>query len=574
MPRSLLLISVLPLLHACAPAPVTPTTGPPLQQAQPAPLPLPSGGTRAQQQQAYLQAVHDALRPRWDKVRADATALLPPTHPANLATRAAQVTALLDRQGKIKQARVSQSSGFTPFDESALAALQRIRQPPALPPALRKGHVELRWALYRDQRSCGVEHAELVLHPLAPLEALTDALDQGALDQAYEVISRTQQRAPLLAALANRGVRHKLPAVRKLALRCAPPALLASMLAARQGDEIWYWLVQELSARGAVASINAELARWAGTAKGKLGAARVGALVQALGRAKGHGTAATLDKLMRSPSHEVVLAAAPAVRAKVTLDRAMARHASRLELAGPLAVHRLALGQDAAASAMFNKALGGKARSVVLQALARRPVAALLPRVEALVRSNAVPAAPRVQAIHVLSKLGGKPVPFFVALLSTDPAVRLAAVQALGQYKGNRAGICYRLAVVAKERGPVGAAALVSIARIGIPRFLPDVHFLTRAQKTPHQAQVVAALWGFGEPAVPYLARLLKHADAKLRQAAAASLARIKGDKASAALAPYRAKHPAPVKVTEDQRDELARLLRRVLALKPAAPAQ
>lgn len=567
---SILVVSV--VFFACGPAAPPPAVGPeasPTAPAPPAP-PVPTGGTLAEQREGYLAAVYAALRSRWDQVRDKATAMLPPDHPANQLSRATGLSARLDRQGKILSVGVVKSSGHVPFDESAKAALEHIRPMPGLPPLLRKGHMELRWTLHRDARSCAVEHASLVLHPLNPEETFADALQEGDMNVAHGILVKASHRQKLLdllarAALAARGDE----LARRRALRVAPRALLVSLLPAA-GKATWDAAVAQLALRKDAAALQAELTRVAAEAHGPGKVMRVAALVEALDRAGAHGPDEVVAGLMKDADMGLVMAAAPGARAPAPLDRAMVRLAKKPALAGSLAVYRLALGAAPAAARVLEAAWqDSKHRPVLLDAMARRPSAAMTTRVEALVRSTANPPAVRIKAIQVLARLKGSVSPFYVALLSRRQEVRLAAIDALGQRKDQATSISYRLSVVAKWGGTIGAAALRAVARFGEARFLSDASYLVRVQAKKLRPSVVAEMWHFGPSAVPFLAKQLALKDPKMQQAAAASLARVKGPAAQQALAEYRKTHPAPPSRKKPE-SKLARLLGRVIALQAA----
>ncbi len=532
---------------------------------------MPTSGTLAEQRNGYLAAVYAALRPRWDQVRDKATAMLPPDHPANQLSRATGLSARLDRRGKILSVAVVKGSGHDPFDASAKAALEHLRQMPGLPPLLRKGHVELRWTLYRDARSCAVQHASLVLHPLTEEEAFGDALQQGAMDTAHDILSRSAARPRLMELLARAALAARGDALaRERALAVAPRALLVSLLPRESGKAAWHGVVGHLALRKDGAALTAELKRVASEAHSTGKVRRVSALVAALERAAARAPDEAMAVLMKDKNEALVMVAAPAVRNPALLDRAMIRLAKKSALAGTLAIYRLALGASPAASRVLDAAWqNSKARLRLLDAARRRPSAALTARVEALVRSTANPPAVRVRAIQVLSGLKGQISPFYVALLSKREDVRLAAIEALGTRKESATSISYRLSVVAKWGGKVGAAAVRTVARFGDKRFLGSTAYLLKAQPRQHQPSVVQEMWRFGPPAVLFLKGKLAAKDPAMQAAAAASLARIEGAAAQKVLAEYRKTHPAPVKKARPE-SKLARLLARVIALQQA----
>ena len=544
-----------------------PVTGP-SEPADPAPPPVPTGGTLDEQRRGYLAAVFAVLQPRWDRLRARATVMLPAMHPANQRSRATELSARLDRQGRIKQVVVVKSSGFGPYDESALATLKHVRRMPNLPPLLRRGHPELRWTLHRDQRSCGVQYARLVLHPLSPVEAFADALEAGKNEAAYKLIARAPGDAAMLLLLARRGLAARGDDLaRRRALAVAPGALLVSLLAGEISSPTWEAVVRQLKKRKATGALSKELERISAVPHSAGKVQRVALLVQALTELEARAPDPVIKALVEASQPAMVLAAAPGVRDPAMLDRAMARFARQPRVAGVLAVYRLALGTSSAATAVFDTCWTGQARMAMLGALGRRPSVTLTPRVEALVRSTANPPELRIRAIQILGSLKSATSPFYVALLSKRPDVRLAAIEALSRRKDNATSISYRLSVVAKWGGPVGAAALSAVARFGIKRFLSDTRYLIKVQAMKLRPQVIAQMGNFGEPAVPYLAEQLNGKSEPMRRAAAAALSQIKGAAARKALAPYLEKNPPPASSVSTT-SELARLLERVMKLK------
>lgn len=526
--------------------------------------------------QRYMLALHKLLRPRWDKVRTDASALLPATHPANDMTRVTRISVRLDRAGQLKHVRVVGRSGNAPYDNSALGTVARLGRFPALPPSLTRGHVELRWQFHRDARSCSPRHAALVLHPLSPEEAFADAMQASDMQAAYQVLQQHPRRATLLGMLAEQGLRSPDRKIRTLALRLAPLPRMLAQLEHEADVDRWNHVLAVLEQRRAASQILAHLT-WLARPVSTVGPAggapdasnKISALLQALSRLEVKLPHQVLDSLLDHHTAAVALAAAPMASQTPALDRALSRFASDPRASGPLAVYRLAIGQQATAQAAARAALASDSgRMPTLQALQSVPVPSLAPAVEALVRGDKVNSAARVRAIWALAKMSSGPRPFYVALLSRDQAVRIAAISALGQLKGSSIGICYRLSAVAKERGPVGAEALAAVARLGQARFLPDVNFLSRSLPAALQARVVSDLWGFGEAAVPYLQRQLNSKDRQLRLAAVAALARIPGDRASKLRRRHLQANPVKAAAaTPAKQSPLAMLMQKALRL-------
>jgi len=176
---------------------------------------------------------------------------------------------------------------------------------------------------------------------------------------------------------------------------------------------------------------------------------------------------------------------------------------------------------------------------VALKALERFPLAGLTGEVGALVRSAQVSADDRVLGIRVLARIpDGSLTSLRVALTAREPAVQIAAAEALGNSRSGRTPSTYRLSHVARRSsGDVAAACLAAQACLGYQPFMKEV--LRRMRRLPeerHKAKVVAGLWGYGAKAVPDLARIARGSEGVPKQAALSCLRRIDAPEARAAL--------------------------------------
>ena len=537
-----------------------------VEQARPAPSRI----KHSADEDKYLASLHKLVQPRWQQVLVNAGALLPRSHPANLPSRMTELEVHLDQQGQLKRIRVRQSSGCNPYDNSALATLARIGKFPGLPASLQKGHVELRWRFHRDQRASSPDFARVVLHPLTPEEDFTRALKQQDWKTAQHILRTNRHRPTVISILVEAGLSAKNVQLNRMALRLAPLQRLLAVLENETSLPRWKEALTVLASRKGSSQI-ADHLRWVARPVSRINrpateialeAAKIAALLQTLNELGARAPEAVVRGLMLRKEAAVVLAASSMTADAALVSSALETFVNDPTVAGPLAVHRLALGQDARAAALATAALGhARGRAPTMAALRRTPVRSLVPRVEAMVRSSSLATDARVDAIRTLGKLVNSPVPFYVALLSPEARVQVAAIHALGQFSTHKTSISYRLTNIGlNNNSAVGAEALAAVARVGVERFLADVNHLSRRRRAPQRALVVGSFWGFGKTAVPMLSKLVSHKDHQVRQAAKASLARIQG-KADPAAGPHKVADP------------LAHLMQQALASMPKASA-
>ena len=539
--------------------------------------PTPGATARSADEVKYLAAVHKIIGPRWEQVRINAGALLPKSHPANVPSRVTEISARLDGKGQIKRIRVSKTSGCTPYDNSALGTMARVPEYPALPARLHEGHVELRWRFHRDVRSARADHVTVVLHPLSPEEAFSRALARKQWDRARQIMRRHPERQTIRAILAEAGLSSKDVGLNMLALRVAHVQRLLALLENETEMKRWNTVLDVLASRGGHAEMIAHL-RWVARpvsrinaeAQASLEARKVASILKALDRMGSRAPTALVNELLSRKDAAIVMAAAPMATDRDAMSRALKSFINDPKVAGPLAVHRLAMGPDAFAEKIAAKALTHKTRMATLRTLERAPVKALAAALEPLVRSHATDEAVRLAAIRALSKATETPAAFYAAMGSSNQRVKVAAIRALGSMKKNTTGICYRLSTIGmKNRNEIGAEALASVARIGDKQFLGAMAYMTSRQRAEQKPVIIASYWGFGKKAVPLLNKLAASADSRVAAAARKSLDRINGVKSAPAAAPTQAsplgdlmqqaltlaKAPAPAKVSVKSTD-------------------
>ncbi len=542
--------------------------------------PAPGATARSAEEAKYLAAVHKIIGPRWEQVRINAGALLPKSHPANNMSRVTEVAARLDGKGQIKRIRVRKASGCNPYDNSALGTMSRVNKYPPLPAGLLEGHVELRWRFHRDARSARPDHVTVVLHPLSPEEAFSRALTLKQWDRARLIMRQNPARQSIRAILAEAGLSSKDSGLNMLALRVAPVQRLLALLENETDMKRWTTVLGVLASRGGDTEMVAHL-RWVARpvsrvndeAKASLEARKVAAILKALDRMGKAAPAALVNELLSRKAAAIVMAAAPMATDEAAMSRALRTFVTDPKIAGPLAVRRLALGPDAFAEKIVAKALTHKTRMVTLRTLERVPVKAMAAVLESMVRSHATKEDARLVAIRALSKVIDAAAPFYAAMGSSNPRVKVAAIRALGSMKKNTTGICYRLSTIGmKNRNEVGAEALASVARIGDQQFLPAMAYMTSRQRNAHKPVIIASYWGFGKKAVPLLNKMAASANQKVAAAARTSLDRINGVKRQTAQAPAPtspladllqqaltlAQTPAPEKVSVKTEDKPA----------------
>lgn len=476
-----------------------------------------------------------------------AQTMLPADHPANKRDRRVELEIKLDWHGQPDSVRVSQPSGHEDFDRSAMRAIADAGKLPPLPPSLREQNVVLYWSFHRDPRGCSPLYARVSARRFTDEEALRRALGVGQLEQASSILARAKDRAPLIQLVAEAGLASREPRLRQLALGLASSERVAATLRDERVPRVWSAAVETLAGRKETTRLLGELERRA--AQQPLDERRLGELLQLLAALESlHAQLGEklLVQLLARPEPPLVLAAAGLASSAALLDAPLEKWKGRPEVSGPLAVRKRSLGSDAACDELIGKILTGEKAAPTLEALRRFPVAAFNAQVEALARNGRVPPRVRVKAVELVGALHLSLVPLYVALAAASPDVQIAAVRALSSMR-HKPAIAQRLADLAiRSKGMVAAEALAGLALVGEERFREDVTRRMRHLDAKGQALVAASLWSYGEEAITPLAKLLSHSSSEVRRAAAASLARIPGERARQALAASMAPASAP----------------------------
>jgi TonB family protein len=547
LPLGRLALIPLALLTACPAATVRPATevevsGAPIVSARPGPNPmasLPAGReipfsrSTAADLRGYLQAIHRPLEAEWTRgVLAMAGAMLPPEHPANRRDRMAEIEVALDWHDQPAGLRVSRSSGYPPYDASALRAMQTITRLPPLPRSVGERHATLRWRFHRDERACSPALARLEVRPLTHVEALSRAIARGRLERAAQILRAAGGRPELLAIVAGAGLLASDPSLRRLALAAATSSQLAALLGSERDDGVWRAAIVELETRKEPARIVEALTP-------ELAAPRAITALEALARLDARVPDALLGRLLARLEAAVVVAAARLAARPALLEPAVRRWRGTASVAGQLAVLTRRLGPDPRAEKRARALLAGPAAVAVIEAIERTGVSAFDEDLQEVAKNKRAPEATRALAIKLCGKRRLSLVALYLGLQEEDhPEVQIASARALAATRGNKLALSYRLAGLAmKARGRVAAEAIAALSRVGDERFRFDAVRLGRLLDERGRALVIGALWGFGDPAVPELVKRLSDPSAAIRAAAEASLRRIPSAAARKALA-------------------------------------
>jgi hypothetical protein len=272
--------------------------------------------------------------------------------------------------------------------------------------------------------------------------------------------------------------------------------------------------------------------------EGKAQGGRLLAALGALARAGGLlPDVRARELLARAEVPAVAVAAAACTTSSALLDAAVARAAKQPAIYGPLAVRRCQLAHGAGCAERVRAALSA-APEPTLVALRSFRGTRFDAEIQALARNARASAAARARAIELVGERRLSLPILYEALRATDAEVQIAAARALPAAGGAKLAVSYRLAdLVTRASGRVLAEALAALARVGDERFRSDTIRRMGQLAAEGQALVAAALPSYGEDAVAPLAKLLAHRASVVREAAAAALRRIGGEKARRALA-------------------------------------
>ena len=261
------------------------------------------------------------------------------------------------------------------------------------------------------------------------------------------------------------------------------------------------------------------------------------ALLEAL-RGIGHAVPeTTLAPLLAAPVPALVLAAVDLTSTATALRTAAQAHAADPRVAGALAVRlRKAIGPDAELDAAIRSALSGTGALPTLQALCRNPLPEHAEAVGDVVK-RAKTAEVRVAALQALACLEAGPGRLYAALKAPEEPVRLAAIAGLARARAPKRAVSFRLADVAfRDKGATRTAALAALARLADPQFAKNVLALAARLSPRERLDVVPALAGYGEAAVPTLSKVASGAAPELVAAVRTALQAIGTASARAAL--------------------------------------
>ncbi len=529
MPRSTLLVAATSVcLIACAPPP----------KAAPAPLPppveVPFPRELQPEVQSYLRSLAARLEPAWRQTIAMAASLLPASDPSNRLERMTEIELELDWNGQASRIRVSRPSGHPPFDSSALRTVAELGILPPLPALVGERRATIYWRFHRDGRGASPGAARFELRAVAPEDLLRRTLAQGQYDRAAALLERAGASASLLAICAEAGLGSSRPALRLAAIPLASAEQLRALLEREREVQIWERALEELVVRKEAATLG-DLVEGVVKVGASADAKRGGAVLRAFARAGRTLPDATARKLLAHPQAALALAAATATGSGAILDEAIARDAKRPERAGPFAVRRCQLAKSEGCEAAIRAALTGTTPEPTLAALEQARLSGFDTELAAIATKGKPAARARALALGV-GLLEAKVV--FLGLRAKESEVQLAALRALVALKLKRPALVRRLTdLTAAAQGRLLAEALAALARLGDEGSQRDSLRRFKRLDAEGQALVAAALHGYGESAVATLAPLLAHASREVREAAAASLRAIPGEKAKAALA-------------------------------------
>ena len=490
----------------------------------------------------YLEQVHRQLHLVWaeDRLR-NAPMGMRDGDPS------AEIEVALDRSGQPGWVTVVRSSSSMAFDAAAIQAVMTLRQLPPLPTGLGAGHLFLRWRLSAVRGNCGARSGSLLVIRASKAEELGQALASADYPAAAAILRHGGKNRALMAEVVRAGLADATPARRARVLPLAYSTALEAICHQERGSELGLQALSELERRGETQAVSRLLAGLVSANERAPGGWTL-ALLKTAGRLKIQPAPYILDAVLASPRVAEVFAAAPLCQDAAQLDAVLDLWADRPTVAGPLWVRRCALAEDEKCLARVTEHLQGKERRSTLRGLRRYPLAGVREQVALLVRMEE-DATVRQEAILALEAYGeAAPLtPLFTALRAEEaPGVVITAAQALGRLGRNPRGTSYRLAEVGYQvrRGPVAAAVLAAMARLGQEHFRQDVVRLQRHLSSANQAVVVRELWHFGEPVRHELSLVATVQERVLASAARDALARLDGEPAVKTTAP--APPPAP----------------------------
>ncbi len=523
---TLVLLAMLSGFSGCALSPSVKTAALPELSSE---LSLPSSVPADVQE--YLLKVHKMIQQPWVvDVLFRSKMSFPVTHPANNSELAVDLEMAIQGDRSPGPVSIRKSSGYTPFDESALHVLGGVKTLPAPPSSLGEGHLFLRWTFYRDKRRCHPSHAQLRVVPYSPVEALTRALKHKEYQKAYAVMVKKGAPSTLKVVLLEDALSSGNLQQRRLAIHLATNERLVKLYLDDRHTALREKILEALVQRKAAVPLIALLDRVTTDKTLSPGVSTkrwLLALLAALEQAKITLPLAKLQVLLSDKRAAVVLAGAALASRPAALLKASEAWKNDPKMAGPLAVNRRALGEDKEAEQIIRAALVGPGAIPTLARMRRYPVQAVAGDVADVVRKGKQISA-RLEAIKVITVMKGPLSPLYAALRFKNPVLRIASIRALGKMGINKMGSSYRLVAIGlRERGPVSAESLAALATLGVEKFRGDVLRLMRLLKPHERVLIISALWGFGKPVLPALKKLQQSANKQISAAAVKSILRL-----------------------------------------------
>jgi hypothetical protein len=526
----------------------------------------------------YLLAVHKELHKAWAvDVLYQAAVHLPAEDPANNKDLVVQLTIDIDADGQPGAVRMVSASSHQPFNKSAVFALSTLKgkKLPPLPPSVGEGSGLLHWSFHRDRRSCSPAFARLKIHGLGPADTLFRALKRQDHDKARQIVEQNRSDPRVASTLVSAGLAAGSAAVRLAALELAQTQRLTNMLQMDRHPKLRKKAFKVLVQRKETAALKSLFGLAEPQSLAKQGSSTplwaedwLVDLLWALKSLELQVDSAKIERFLHDQRPMVALSAVPLVRKPEPLKRAIAVWQSEPRVSGPLAVRWRALKESSTAEELIRSALQGPGQMHTLEALRWYPLPSMASEVAKLALKGATPTV-RVKAIQVLGKLGQPSAALLRSLAHKEDTVRIAAARALGGITAGKEKAARQLRRMArKETGAVAAEALAALAMLGVDNHRDYV--LGRMDKLDLKGRtlVTAALWGFGEAAVPALAELVKGESPPLARAATESLSRIPGSAAKLVLKGARAT-PEEAAPAEANQEPLVQLIRLVLAARP-----
>lgn len=480
----------------------------------------PAGASESSSVRAYLLGVSARLQAMWvGVVLADVASTMVENDPFNDPRRQVTIRVHFSGRGALEDARVMKTSGYAPFDQTALHAVLLSHAFPRPPRAALSdnGHVYLDW-VFRRSRPYLRPASSAVYRKLLPAQRavrkflrlgrfdravarLVTAYRQGRLSQAAHAFGLEVIR---LAATQGRAVDAK-NFVRTLADAAMPLEVFRALLGGLVGSGTYAAVVRNLVARRQPAADRVIAQQFAAHYPGR----PVSALVFLRGLlARPEGSSLVLAPLRRAlkDPNPVIAASAAAL-----LDRAGRPRDRKKALS--LLITQLRSGAEPAELAAL-RVVGGFASDASLYAL-----------VEGIALNSSASTPLRQAALLALARFRSPKALKQVLLLTyrrKEPEIQLAALRALASRQHLARPFCYRLMTLISKPGP---APLLRVSGQALARgctgVLPyEVQTAARNRRSAVRLGIATALPPAGHLTDRILVRLARDSVKRVRIAA------------------------------------------------------